>query len=82
MTCSLSSIRSNINAGPLTLPLTSSPPYTMIIYVFQWLQVLVVATPVNFAQDLNLTAIPNCTDDRYNWVSTRFASLLAPNRPE
>ncbi|KAF8339237.1 hypothetical protein F5887DRAFT_475615 [Amanita rubescens] len=41
----------------------------MILYVFQWLQILVVA-PVSVAQDsISISSnIPNCTDDEYNWT--------------
>ena len=50
----------------------------MILYVFQ----VLVAAPVSVAQDSISSNIPNCTDDQYNWVSTRFATLLAQNRPK
>jgi hypothetical protein len=40
---------------------------SMILYVFLWLQLLVVA-PFSFAQDPNK---PKCTDSDFNWVSAR-----------
>ena len=50
----------------------------MILYVLQWLQVLVVV-PVSVAQvSISISSnTPNCTDDEYNWVSTHFALPLA-----
>ncbi|KAF8328047.1 hypothetical protein F5887DRAFT_152959 [Amanita rubescens] len=40
---------------------------SVILYVFQWLQALVVA-PVNAVQDSISSNTPNCTTDQYNWT--------------
>ncbi len=60
---------------PLLLTLRGS----MILFVFQWLQVLVA--PVGAAQDSISSNIPTCTDHQYDWVSTRFVSLLDGPEP-